>query len=190
MKTCGKCGWSNSDDVYICAICGSPLKLFAYRHEAPSRVLNQEPPRAGGFWHAVGLGFRGYFNFGGTATREDFNSWLYFRIGVVSSFFVWIGLLAIDFLPAKVYEALFCVWLVADVVTILPTFSVHVRRLHAKERSGFWALPAAILFAIYRLLWLVPLLNGSESLFAALFVIIFLSTVSVLAALAWYCSCD
>ena len=188
MKTCGKCGWSNLDDAYLCAICGTPLKLFAYCRETPPCVQDQGSPRPRSFWQAVGLGFRGYFNFGGTASREEFKSWLYFRIGVVATLFIWIGLLAIDFLPAKAYEALFCVWLVADAVTILPTFSVHVRRLHAKERSGFWALPAAILFTLYRLMWLVPLLNGSESLFAALFVIIFLSTVSVLAALAWYCS--
>lgn len=190
MKTCKLCGRANLDDAYLCAVCGAPLnRTTIFEREKTTR--NSVAPRINGFWHAIGLGFKNCANFSGAASADEFRCWMVLRIAIVLSVLVPCALASGELLLLNetITDAIFWTWIVADAATILPTFAVHVRRLHDKEKSGFWILPAAIVFTLWRIPWIDLIVRGPYHASGCL-VITFLPTTLVLGATTEYCFHD
>ncbi len=85
-----------------------------------------------GFYKAVILGFKNYFDFNGRASRAEF--WLF------SLFFTVLGTLA-DLLPIPIP-------LIVSLIFIIPGISISVRRLHDVNYRGWWALPVINIWAL------------------------------------------
>ena len=190
MKHCPICGRANSDSSYLCAVCGASLNRTTIFERKKTRRVRISP-RINGFWHAIGVGFKNYANFNGAACTDEFRCWMLFRIVIVLSVLVPCALASgeLFLLDDSITDAIFWSWGVADAATILPTFAVHVRRLHDKEKSGFWILPAAIAFTLWRIPWIDLIVRGPYHASGYL-VISILPTTIVLGATTEYCFRD
>ncbi len=99
-----------------------------------------------GFGQAISTGFAKYFNFSDRACRSEFWYWTLFTFVV--------GLVAA--LIDNQLDTQF-VTLAFDVVTLIPSLAISVRRLHDLDSSGWWLLLSLIpiIGAIALLVWFV-----------------------------------
>jgi uncharacterized membrane protein YhaH (DUF805 family) len=95
---------------------------------------------------AVSVGFRDYFKFGGRSIRSEYWYWTLFTIiiGVI--------LTVIDFMffPNNSIQPLSTIF---DVLTIIPSIAVSMRRLHDIGRTGLWLLLACTVIGIAVLIY-------------------------------------
>ena len=99
------------------------------------------------FTEAVGSGFRKYVVFNGRYSRSEFWWWeLFVIIGAVVS--------AVADSIIGTYLLLYAIWAIA---TFLPGLAVTVRRLHDRDKSGWWILIGFIplIGSIILLIWFV-----------------------------------
>jgi uncharacterized membrane protein YhaH (DUF805 family) len=80
-----------------------------------------------GFTAAIGSGFSNYAVFAGRATRPAY--WYFVLFCVLAG----IGVEIVDFVIGSFYLGL--LW---NLVTLLPSLALAVRRLHDLDRSGWW----------------------------------------------------
>lgn len=101
-----------------------------------------------GFSAAVRSGFRNYVTFSGRASRSEVWYWFLFYFLV---------LLAGYIIDAVI--GLFLVSVIASLVLIVPFISVEVRRLHDRDRSGWWWLIhfVPLVGAVVMFVWLLVL---------------------------------
>ena len=145
-----------------------------------------------GFWEAVGLAFRNYFNFRGRAQRQEF--WWFMLFTTVAG----LVLDAIDTWlfsawPAAIYvspsSTLF------SLATLIPSLSLGARRLHDIGRTGWWqALPlgVGVLVGFLGVATFASALDGgasaSDGLFAFVMIGGFLSFFgSFILLIVWWC---
>jgi uncharacterized membrane protein YhaH (DUF805 family) len=98
-------------------------------------------------WEAVRSGFRNYATFIGRAVRSEYWYWSLF-VGIVA-------------IPARLVDTavigyrigpLHLIW---DLVILLPSYAVAVRRLHDTNRSGWWLLAMVAAFVLFLVLSVV-----------------------------------
>jgi uncharacterized membrane protein YhaH (DUF805 family) len=82
-----------------------------------------------GFGQAISTGFSKYFNFTDRACRSEFWYWTLFTfiVGIVTA-------LIDTKLDTQLVNGLF------QLVTIIPSIAIGVRRLHDIDRTGWWIL--------------------------------------------------
>lgn len=85
------------------------------------------------FWQAVSSGFSNYVNFSGRAFRSEF--WFFYLFLVIVSAAA--ALLDWGILDYPNTGPIETIW---NLVTILPSLAVSVRRLHDIDRTGWWML--------------------------------------------------
>ena len=125
---------------------------------------------------------RKYADFSGRATRAEFWYWLLATTIVLIVFYAIGG--AADALPVTLLGVIF------QLVTLPPSLSVTARRLHDIGRSGWWGLlywfVIGVSFVIWYLVFVLityeasPGLEGFDSLFVALALIILVPTAVVM----------
>lgn len=99
-----------------------------------------------GFTEAIQSGFRNYVNFNGRAARSEYWYWtlFVFIVTVIAHLIdLGIGFRVLQFLAA--------------LALLLPGVAVGVRRLHDRDKSGWWLLLALIplIGAIILIVWFV-----------------------------------
>ena len=99
-----------------------------------------------GFTEAIQSGFRNYVNFNGRAARSEYWYWALFV------FIVSIVARAIDAAVGG-----FIVHFLVTLALVLPSIAVGVRRLHDRDKSGWWLLLAfvPIIGEIILIIWFV-----------------------------------
>mgnify|MGYP001378939250 CR=1 FL=1 len=96
------------------------------------------------FPDAIQLGFQRYFDFRGRSTRAEYWWWALFTILITVILYaadVLIGTWSVD-MDAGLFSTIF------ELVILIPSIAVGVRRLHDINRTGWWTL-----------LWLVPVVG-------------------------------
>lgn len=90
-----------------------------------------------GFGQAVASGFKNYFKFSGRASRSEY-WWFSLFITLVGAVAVMIDNVVT---PGQAYpEDIGILELTWNLVALIPSISVCVRRLHDVNRSGWWLL--------------------------------------------------
>ncbi len=137
-----------SGEMVFCRSCGGRLHSFAAACPhcgAPQRFAGGGDGIPRTFGTSIGLCFSKYVTFSGRAPRAEF--W-WFMLFVMVVEIVLAGLSAK--IEAAVYlYGLFCL------AVVLPNISVMVRRLHDRDRSGWWYWIILIPFvgAVILLIW-------------------------------------
>jgi uncharacterized membrane protein YhaH (DUF805 family) len=98
------------------------------------------------FGEAIAAGFRNYVTFSGRAVRSEYWYWVLFAfiVGIVT------GILD---------RAIFSesetgpINLIANVILLLPSIAVGVRRLHDIDRTGWWYLIVFTIIGIFVLIY-------------------------------------
>ena len=80
-----------------------------------------------GFSAAILSGFRNYVRFSGRASRSELWFWMLFYVLVLIAGSVVDSLLELSLIGG-----------IASLVLFLPTISAQVRRLHDRDRTGWW----------------------------------------------------
>lgn len=80
-----------------------------------------------GFSAAILSGFRNYVRFSGRASRSELWFWMLFYVLVLIAGSVVDSLLGLSLIGG-----------IASLVLFLPTISAQVRRLHDRDRTGWW----------------------------------------------------
>jgi uncharacterized membrane protein YhaH (DUF805 family) len=93
------------------------------------------------FTQAISTCFSKYVDFTGRASRSEF--WFYYLFILIASFVL--GIVDALMFAEMYWQPLTTV---LSLATILPSFAVAARRLHDRNRSGWW-----------QLLWLIPLVG-------------------------------
>jgi uncharacterized membrane protein YhaH (DUF805 family) len=85
------------------------------------------------FWQAIASGFSDYVVFSGRAARSQYWYWILFTVlGGLATGIIDVAAFSNDMLSP--FNSIF------NILTILPTLAVTVRRLHDVDRSGWWIL--------------------------------------------------
>ena len=95
------------------------------------------------FDDAVKLGFSNYVNFSGRACRSEYWYWVLFTI---------IGVIASRIIDGVIGGPRGWIYAIFSLATLIPSWTVLVRRLHDVDRSGWWVL-LALLCAIPLVGW-------------------------------------
>ena len=139
-KPCSSCGKGNQVAASFCRHCGNSLSGYTasgipYR-ERPD--TSDGPIRQGmvSFTDAVKLGFKGYFQFGGRATRAEYWWWCLF----------WVIVIFTATLIAGVFSRFGIFILLFVVGTVIPYWALLIRRLHDTNKTGWWVLTMFIPF--------------------------------------------
>ena len=96
------------------------------------------------FTDAVRSGFRNWNKLGGRASRSEFWFWYLFLIAVSFGYLFLYGALLSRL--GVIASLLAVIVIVIGFVSIVPSFTMTVRRLHDTNRSGWWLLIALIPF--------------------------------------------
>jgi uncharacterized membrane protein YhaH (DUF805 family) len=100
------------------------------------------------FVQAIRAGFANYVSFGGRAVRSEYWFWLLFTmLGDAAALILDAGLSAAHVTASSPFGTLFYL------VTLLPTLTVSVRRLHDIDRSGWWLLVGLTVIGILLLMY-------------------------------------
>lgn len=121
MEFCTGCGEENIAGANFCGKCGATIN-------AVSPVLDQgyyadQVPMVS-FTYAVQLAFQKYFDFNGRSTRAEY--WWF-------SLFTFVGSILLSMIN-PIFQSLFAL------ITLIPSLSLGVRRLHDINKSGWWLL--------------------------------------------------
>lgn len=102
-----------------------------------------------GFSEAIGSGFRNYVTFSGRAARSEYWYWFLFV------FLVDVAASVVDRAVFGSGEGLLS--MITGLALFLPGLAIGVRRLHDRDRRGWWLLIVLIPFvgAIILLVWFV-----------------------------------
>jgi uncharacterized membrane protein YhaH (DUF805 family) len=85
------------------------------------------------FWQAIASGFSDYVVFSGRAARSEYWYWILFTVlGGLATGIIDVAAFSNDTLSP--FNSIF------NILTVLPTLAVSVRRLHDVDRSGWWML--------------------------------------------------
>jgi uncharacterized membrane protein YhaH (DUF805 family) len=104
-------------------------------------------------WYLMVL--RKYAEFGGRARRTEY--WMYTLVTLVICLVLYGGGVAAFFAGQRAAGvALFCVYMVYSLATLIPSLACCVRRLHDTNRTGWWILISLI--PILGGIWLLVLL--------------------------------
>ena len=87
------------------------------------------------FGEAIKSGFSNYVTFGGRATRSEYWYWVLF-VTVASLVALGIDAGVLGFSPTG-FSPISSIF---DLVTLLPSIALAVRRLHDMDRTGWWLL--------------------------------------------------
>lgn len=116
-----------------------------------------------GFGEAIQSGFRNYVGFSGRAARSEYWFWVLFTIivDVVAKF--------VDLAIGTDMNRVGLVGGIAALALLLPGIAVSVRRLHDRDKSGWWLLLGFIplVGAIILLIWFVTRGNTGPNRFGA-----------------------
>lgn len=134
MVFCRACGGILHSSAPACPHCGAP-QSFAGGDGVPRT-----------FGTSIGMCFSEYVTFSGRAPRAEF-WWFVLFVTLVHVAF---GAVATQFTAAMILYGLF------SLVVFLPYLSVMVRRLHDRDRSGwwYWIILIPVVGAIVLLVWL------------------------------------
>ena len=134
------------------------------------------------FDDAVKLGFSNYVNFSGRACRSEYWYWVLFTI---------IGVIASRIIDGVIGGPRGWIYAIFSLATLIPSWTVLVRRLHDVDRSGWWAL-LGLLCAIPLLGWLIFLfaipLTGRLIPPVGWWTIALLQLVGAIILLIWLCT--
>ena len=125
---CPQYGHDNPEDAEFCGRCGANLI-------SGEASVGTELPMVG-FGEAVSRGFRKYFTFSGRATRAEAWWWVLFIVlagivlAVVDTLTGTRGMFGDSGLPGFLFQ----------LATLVPSFALGARRLHAINRTGWWLL--------------------------------------------------
>ena len=131
---CATCGKDNQVAASFCQLCGTSLS-----EDTASGILYRErldtsdgstPQGMVSFTDAVKFGFKGYFQFGGRATRAEYWWWCLFWVIV----FFTASLIDGVFSGSGIFTLLFVVG------TVIPYWALLIRRLHDTNKTGWWVL--------------------------------------------------
>jgi uncharacterized membrane protein YhaH (DUF805 family) len=132
QDTCPSCGTANQPGAHFCTRCGASLGTHL-----PNPWQKPSPGQAIGFGGAIKAGFANYVKFSGRATRSEYWWWVLFYVLVsITANIIGIALGGGDphtplaRLPSDLVSLAF----------LLPSLSVAVRRLHDRDKSGWWVL--------------------------------------------------
>jgi len=114
------------------------------------------------FTQAIGSGFRRYVEFSGRSSRSEYWWWTLFVFIVAIAFLLLDALIGT---PGVFY-------LLFSLAVFLPGLAVSVRRLHDRDRSGWWILIVFIPLigiggALLLLIWFLQRGNDGENNFGA-----------------------
>jgi uncharacterized membrane protein YhaH (DUF805 family) len=100
------------------------------------------------FWQAVRSGFANYVTFQGRAIRSEYWFWVLFTVlgGLVTETLD-AGLFSSQIPAASPLNGVF------DLITLLPSFALSVRRLHDIDRTGWWVLIAFSIIGVFVLIY-------------------------------------
>ena len=137
---CPACGKDNPEDSRFCGSCG--VSLIVSTASGIGTAASELPKVR--FRRAVELGFKNYFKFSGRATRAEYWWWILFTV------LAGIGLAVVDTLTATMgmFGDSGLLGVLFELATMVPTFTLSVRRLHDINRTGWWLL-----------LWSVPVIG-------------------------------
>ncbi|MBP3771435.1 MAG: DUF805 domain-containing protein [Treponema sp.] len=118
---------------------------------------NPDSKKMMSFSHSIETCFKKYFSFHGCATRAEY-WWFQLFIGIGFTVFFTPAIIALAYKNYGIYLVFMILGFVFTVATILPSFSVSVRRMHDTGNMGFLAvIPIANLINL-----LLPSLESSE----------------------------
>ena len=113
------------------------------------------------FIEAVRTCFVRYFDFSGRSTRPEF--WYYVLFLIIAG-------LIFDFIDASIagepfldYEDLGFFGIIFFLLTIIPSISVQIRRLHDINRTGWWCLLAITIIGALPLLYWACLKGDNDN---------------------------
>ena len=132
---------------------------FSEQSFAASENFSENPDskKMMGFAQSIKTCFKKYFSFHGCATRAEY-WWFQLFIGVGFTVFFTPAIIALAYKNYGIYLVFMILGFVFTVATILPSFSVSVRRMHDTGNRGFLAvIPIANLINL-----LLPSLDSSE----------------------------
>ena len=93
-----------------------------------------------------------YFNFSGRARRSEYNYFLLFNSLIAAGFMLIANLLASNadnfFTALTSLGWLLAINLIVNLLLLIPSFSVAIRRLHDINKSG-WIIPLFIILSIF-----------------------------------------
>tara|TARA_B110000116_G_scaffold253108_1_gene249550 strand:- start:351 stop:758 length:408 start_codon:yes stop_codon:yes gene_type:complete len=93
-----------------------------------------------------------YFNFSGRARRSEYNYFLLFNSLIAAGFMLIANLLASNadnfFTALTSLGWLLAINLIVNLLLLIPSFSVAIRRLHDINKSG-WIIPSFIILSIF-----------------------------------------
>jgi len=97
------------------------------------------------FGSAISICFKKYFDFKGRATRSEY--WYFILFCSIVSFIISIGIISIPELSIVTF--------LFYLLTLFPLIAVTTRRLHDRNRSGWWQLMGLLPFvgSIILLVW-------------------------------------
>ena len=153
-KFCSNCGAEPDPKAVICVKCGYELKPFSLPiQERPERPAI--PPKGYDFGSAILAGFNNYAIFQGRSTRTEFWYWTLFIL-IVNGLLL-CGLISGISIADETQIGIFGVaYSLFNLVTLLPSLAVTIRRLHDTGKSGWNFLIALIpiIGALALILWL------------------------------------
>ena len=141
---CPNCGIETDSDGQFCGSCGANLQTGEV-------VYGSLLPRVG-FVDAIKLGFSNYFTFSGRSRRSEYWYWTLF--GYL--------LFGVSILLEGLFGGEGGIFLICLFVTLIPSLSIGVRRLHDTGKSGWWMLIGLIPFG--GIVLLVFFVQDSEKL--------------------------
>jgi uncharacterized membrane protein YhaH (DUF805 family) len=100
------------------------------------------------FWEAIQSGFRNYVTFSGRAIRSEYWFWVLFTVLVgLATEILDSAIFATQMPAASPLNGVF------NLLTLLPSLALAVRRLHDIDRSGWWVLIAFTIIGIFVLIY-------------------------------------
>jgi uncharacterized membrane protein YhaH (DUF805 family) len=98
------------------------------------------------FGEAIAAGFRNYVNFSGRAVRPEFWYWFLFTLIVA---------IVAGILDRSMFgdDESTPVTLIANLVLVIPSVAIGVRRLHDIDRSGWWYLIVLTIIGVVLLIY-------------------------------------
>ncbi len=139
---CQFCGHGNSENARFCGVCGKRVGVDGENvsESSPGTGTQTNSPELPmvDFGNGIAFGFQNYFKFSGRATRAEY--W-------------WFALFTQLLQLAGMIPVLgWAVAILGFLATIIPSFSLSVRRLHDIGKSGWWMLVWLMIIVIYVIL--------------------------------------